>query len=298
MKNKKNKNTAKGLNKAIAGTTKEVAEQLYVEMQTGNLKTDLVLQVVLAISTDAAGKPDGDKKVPKLTVKQKAAIRTKTEKAFAALAVVPPPPTEVIIPAPALGSKNPLELYSYCEDKFPRIDAVSTFDTASPSVAYCTAIADLLFPLAGINSRKISEADLKNRRTYTKQLRDGFNAMALSCALLANGNASLFALTEIATRRKGNRNHTRLAAPEMVLNVKKGEGVVGVKCKPIKFAKSYTIYFGTGADITTYQSQTGSSSQLVEDLDPGRQISFYMTANTGKLKGFPCAAQAVYVPYN
>ena len=213
------------------------------------------------------------------------------------MAFILPPPYTVIIPAPGLGKMTPSELVIYCGDKFPRIDAVPDFVGCSPSTSFCSDIYDELLPLASIG-KGISSDDRTAMDIYTKQLADNFGATINSIVNICNGNAKLFSLIRVKTRRKAVRNTKRLGAPVVTLSDKKGAETIGVKCKPVKYSKSYTITYWFNGDKTTVMTKVGGSSQLLENLNAGDLVTIIVCANSGKQAGFPSIAQSIRVPYS
>ncbi len=230
------------------------------------------------------------------TKKQAAAIASEVKKELKAMAPMPTPPYTVISPAPGLSLLSPSALCDYFISRRPRIDAITDFDNCLPGTDYCQVIYDELFPLASIG-KGISSDDRIAMDIYVKQLCDNFGATITSIANLCLGNAKLFSLINVKTKRKGVRNTKRLAAPVVVISTTRGGKSLGVKCKPIKYAKSYTVAIGTGDDVSLYKQYVGSSNQLIENLNGGDLVNVVMWANTGKKAGFPSVAQPIRVPY-
>ena len=257
----------------------------------------IFLAVVGSGANDDSKKKKEFVKPKRLTLKEKAAIKAETKKELKAMGPLLLPPYTVIIPAPGLGKMKPSELCTYCGDKFPRIDAVPDFSNCFPSTGFCSDIYDNLLPLASIG-KGISSEDRISMNIYTKQLSDNFGATINSIANICNGNPKLFSLIRVKTRKKAARNNKRLGAPVVTLSDKKGAETIGVKCKPIKFAKSYTVTYWINNDKTTMITQVGNSSQLIENLTGGDLVSIIVCANSGKLAGFPSNVQSIRVPYS
>jgi hypothetical protein len=274
---------------------KQEAERVQKNHET--LKT-VMLAIIKKVTDEGEDKPKKSAKPKKLTKKKIEQITRETKAAVKSLSLLPPSPFSIIIPAPKLSKKTPLELVAYCEDKLVRVSTITAFAGCLPSVPDVTLICDALYPLAGISRKDITSSELTDRKDLVVKLKNNFALLANSCAVLAAGNLPLFALTAIATKTKGTRNTTRLAAPVVTLNTKLGGLVVGAKCKPVKFAKSYTVKYWKDGDITNVQTQVGKSSQVVINLIGGELMNFIMTANTGTMEGFPSVAQRVNVPFD
>ncbi len=266
-----------------------------VQKNHETLKTVMLAIIKKVVSEGGAAAP---KKPKKLTKKKIAQITKETKAAVKSLSLLPPSPFSIIIPAPKLSKKTPLELVAYCEDKLVRVATITAFAGCLPSVPDVTLICDALYPLAGLSRKDITSSELTDRKDLVEKLKNNFALLANSCAVLAAGNLPLFALSWIETRTKGARNTTRLAAPAVTLNTKVGGLVVGVKCKPVKFAKSYSVKYWKDGDEGNAQTQVGKSSQVVINLIGGELMNFVMTANTGTMEGFPSVAQRVNVPFD
>ena len=239
-------------------------------------------------------------KPKRLTLKEKAKIKADTKAAVRALASLPAPPFDAIIPAPGLSKMSASQLVNYVPDKLTRIDAITEFATCSPATAACQAIVDALFPLAGMSAINMTTAQKSDRKKYTKQLRQMFMLTINSCASLAGGNLSLFLLTAVAVKKKGVKHTKQLGPCDFKVSAKKGKGKIGVSCKAIKFAKNYIIYYGIGDfDRLTWKSQVGSSRQIIDGLTPGQLYGFVMIAlgaTTGE--GEPAQQQNINAPFN
>ena len=258
-------------------------------------KDAYIFLAVIGAGTEKKKRKEHEK--PKLqTAKQAAAIAKEIKKELKAMAPMPTPPYTVIIPAPSLSKFTPSALCDYFISRVPRIDAITNFDDCLPGTGYCKVIYDELFPLASIG-KGISREDRIAMNIYVKQLCENFGATISSIANLCLGNAKLFALINVKTKSKGVRNTKRLAAPVVTISTIRGGKSLGVKCKPIKYAKSYTVAIGTGDDVSFYKQYVGSSNQLIEGLTGGDLVNVVMWANTGKQAGYPSVAQPVRVPY-
>ena len=270
---------------------------------TRAVQNQLVLLLMSNIVLFSLAKAENEKpkkepvKAKKPTRRQAAAIKSETKRGLRALLTLPAPPYTIIMLAAGLIKLTPAELCNYISDRLIRIASIPAYAACSPTVTFLQDILDELTPLANMG-RNIPSTDRATMEMLTKQLRDNFTICLLSCIVLSGGNLSLFALLNVKTKSKGTRNNRRLPAPIMKLNTKKGENTGGVSCKPKRYAFSYSIAYGTGNDVSTYQIKTGSSSQLITDLTGGELVNFIMWANTGKQAGFPCAAQPIRVPYN
>ena len=75
---------------------------------------------------------------------------------------------------------------------------------------------------------------------------------------------------------------------------------MGVSCKKMKYAKSYTVYYGPGAvyDEATWKSKVGTSRMLITRLPLGELYGFVMVANTGTTEGVWANIQNTNVPFN
>lgn len=221
-------------------------------------------------------------KAVRLTEKQKAKITADTKKQVRALATLPPPPYEIITPAPGMSNLNAAQLCNLLAPLFVSISAITAFSTCSPTITFCESIYNALFPLSSIG-RKISGADKSTRDTLTKQLRDNFGSTLKDCALLCNGDKSLYLLIGSPVKRKGVRSNTDLPACEFKLNLKKGRGKVGISCREIAHCKGYTVFYGKGDfDPITWKQQSGSATQVISaNLVPGEYINFVMIAYKG-----------------
>ena len=235
--------------------------------------------------------------VAPLTAKQEKEKIKNVRAGYEALLLLPTPPFVTITPAPGFGNKNAADICTYVNQRLPNVVAVPAFDTCSPSPLDCQVLYTALLPLSGIG-RKISTADLTNRTTLETQLKQAFTGMSWSCALLSNGNAALFALLEIATKKKAVRNNTKLVAPVVTLSVTHGTGVIGVGCVKIPFAINYSIAFGVGDDESTYTIKTGAAKQLLNDLPLGVKLTIIMWANSAIGAGFKSNPQSINVPFN
>ena len=269
-------------------------------MVRNSLPTGPIILLAAVVSRKAAEDlaPD-EERTKKLTAKEMAQITKETKTAVRALSGLPSTPFSVIIPAPGLSSFNPQKLCVYVDDKLPRIAAIAAFANCTPAVADVKTILMLLFPLAGIGRKNLTETDKLNRDMYKVQLRQNFMLMINSCAALALGNLPLFSLTGVATRRKAQKHTGKLQACVFKLNAKKGAGTVGVSCKAIPFATKYIIYYGKGDyDKATWNSQIGGARQKVTGLTPGEKINFIMVAIGATGEGDWANPQFMYVPYN
>ncbi len=249
---------------------------------------------------DKAAEAKETPKVKKLTFKQRAKIKASTEAKYAELLALPAPPVSSILPAPKLRSMNFVQICSYVADKYPRISVVTAYADANPAVADVEAISDALLPYANMDRGDITSAEKLERDTLYSQLIENFNNMINSCANLSNGNALMFALTGVATRRPATRNHQQLPPTVFRLNLKKGGSKVGVSCKKVRYAKSYTVYYGPGAtyDAATWKSKVGTTRILISSLPAGELYGFVMVANTGTTEGQWANIQTTFVPFN
>lgn len=302
MSQRKKENALKQASAAafIANTNNYLTdEELFFRRKTEEMQAKNAV-IFLAVVGSGANKIKKEKKVPvqakPLTKTQEAAIKQETKKGLKALTLLPLPPYTVILPAPGLGKMNPAELCNYCVDKFVRIESVPEMAGCSPSIDFNKAIYEVLLPLAA-QGKDISSGDRVSLKLYTKQLKENFGSTLSSIANICNGNMQLFALINVAVRKKGARNTKRLAAPVVTITNTHGANTLRVKCKPIKYAKSYTVLIGTGDDLSTYKTYTGNSSQLIGDLTAGELVTVIMCANTGKQAGFNSIAQQIRVPY-
>ncbi len=286
-----------------AAVTANQESYLSAEEQTFRLKLNEMRAKNVFVFLAVIG-ASADKKVKKVVIatkrqtkKEQKEIMAETRKELKAMAPLILPPYTVIIPAPGLGKLTPAALCNYCIDKFPRINSVPAFATCLPSVDYCQAIYDELFPLASIG-KGIGSDDRLAMNILVKQLRENFGATINSVANLSNGNPKLFSLINVNTKRKSVKNTKRLGAPVVTINTKLGQNTLGVRCKPIRFAKSYTVAIGTGDDLSTYKNFVGTSNQLIDGLTGGDLVNVYMWANTGKQAGYPSIVQSVRVPFS
>lgn len=234
-----------------------------------------------------------------LTEKEIASITKETKTKFDLIFTLPPPPWEIIIPAMSLSKMKPAELCTYVADKFPRIAAVTAFAAAVPDIGISTGIYALLSPLTGI--AKPNAAQKLSIETYTTQLRNNFTATVGSIASICNGNLMMFALTGIATKRKGVPYNTKLAAPVFTIQTNKGAGTIYISCKKDIHARGYIVYYGKGVyDKATWTAVPCTSRVLIEGLIPKDDLNFIMVAvGKGKLgEGFWSDPQGKTVPSN
>ena len=239
-------------------------------------------------------------KVKKLTFKERTKIARETKANRTDQLMLPPPAYTNIMPAPKLRTKNYVDIVSYVDDKYPRILALTEYDDVNPSVATVEGISDELRPLAGLERGNITNAQKETRDTLYNDLITYFTAMINDCVNLSAGNALLFALTGVSTKRVPVRNRQQLPATVFKLNVKKGRGKVGVSCKKVKYAKSYTVYYGPGMtyDPATWKLKVGTSRILITDLTPGTLVYFVMVANSGTTEGHWTDALFTNWPFN
>ena len=248
---------------------------------------------------DDDSKTGKNKKVKKLTLKEIAAIKAATKKGIKEVKAMPYSFSN-ITPAPKLASKNVKALCSYVSNVLPRVDAIKDYMNCNPAVSDCQGTLDILLPLANANYRDLVPADKATLKEMEAQLRTQFPAMMLSCANLSNGNLPLFALTMVATKRKGTKHNKKLAETNFTLNSKLGKGVMGISCDKIPYSVNYTVYWGIGDtyDVATWKSQNGSARQRVTGLTPGLLYGFVIVANGKSEQGFWAEIQFRNAPYN
>lgn len=265
------------------------------------LRQECLMILTMAVDTNDDNEEDKEKK-KKQTKKEFAKIvaETKAEKK-AMLTTAPPPPYTNLIAAMGLSKKNPLALCSYIIDKCPRIIGVSEYITCNPPVSASVDLYDLLQPLAIKNRKDVTSDERTSLELYTTQIRERFTSTVDSCITLSNGNALLFALLHIETRKKGSKYTGDIAAVVFRLTAKSGSGKIKVWGKAVKGAVNYTVYYGPGAayDPATWKQKTGSLTQVISGLKPGDLISFIMVGNGGNKNVSDWAdPQSINVPYN
>ncbi len=300
MKNKTNQNLQAGASEANAGSKANGLKPSKSTRECIKLSRRYAPIILMAgITAKGEDKEENAPSAKRLTQKEKAEIMADTKAKRVALLTLPPSPFESIIPAPGISGMNALAVCGYVSDKFPRILAITEFADCSPTVTFVQGIYDALYPLSTISSRKISPSDLSTRNTLTKQLKQNFLLLMNSCAILANGDMALFLLTGVAAKRKAVKHNDPLPAPNVKLSFSKGRGKIGVSCAKIPYAKNYTVMWGVGEyDRTKWNSQNGSSRQVITSAALGEAINIIMVANGKNGPGEFSNPVGANVPFN
>lgn len=304
MSKKSNSNLKKSVYKSDYSSPRKSLITEKEKRQVKELNDSFRFNEYIMLTLNGEGKADVKKAkkkkvvvIPPLTAKETKDQMRDKRKEFDRLMLLPTPPFVTITPAPGFASKNAAAICTYVNRRLPNVLAVPAFATCNPTPLDCQVLYTALLPLSGIG-RKISEADLTNRTNLETQLKQAFTGMAWSCALLSAGNLALFALLEIATKKKAVKNNTKLVAPVVTLSVTHGAGVIGVGCVGIKYATNYSIAFGTGDDESTFTVKTGAANQLLSDLPQGVKMTIIMWANSAIGPGFKSNPQYINVPFN
>ena len=240
-----------------------------------------------------------DKPAKKLTLKEIAALKSKTKAAVKALMAMPFTPVK-ITPAPKLALKNTRMLCSYVSNVNVCVGAITEYSGCNPPVSVCQDIVDALIPLANTPTKDLNTSQKDLLAEFDSKLRFEFTNMILNCATLSNGNLPLFSLTTVATKGKPTKHDKKLAETKFGLSSNHGKGVIAIFAKGIPYAVNYTVYYGPGAvyDPATWKWQNGPARQKVTGLTPGVLYGFVIVAN-GKLEqGFWAEVQTRNAPFN
>ncbi len=119
------------------------------------------------------------------------------------------------------------------------------------------------------------------------------------CSTVSNGNLPLFSLTGVANQKKSIKNKKQLDAVVFKLNHRKGKFRMGVSCPKMKYANSFTVYYGYGEyDKSTWNHKNGTSRIVIENLIPRDYINFIMVARGATGEGKWSNPQGINVPFN
>jgi len=258
----------------------------------------VVLMATLKKVKEEENENDENEKVKKLSQKQYDAIAAATKKKALALAALPVPPYESIVPSMGLSQMSPSALCSYIQDKITRIDAVTDFSTCFPPTLTSQGLIDALWPLAMMSTTNTNDEQKGNIALWTKQLRQNFSVTVMSIVTICNGNRAKFALTGISLKKEGTKDTGKCDMPVFKLSGKKGAGNVYVSCKKDKKAtKGYICYFGKGVyDKATWSYQLGTCRILIEKQTISEELNFIMVAINRNGEGFWPRPQSIGVP--